>query len=357
MKKVLALVFIAIFFGCVSAQSQLTHSWDEVDQAVTDVQNAQPIPAGKLVPDGGTTGQVLQKNSDANGDTGWTDQTGGGASVLKWNYPLFLSGIGSIATNIPWVRAFEDWKVASIVGRVDAGTTDVDILTCDKDGADCISLLAGPLTLTPTEQTFSLVYDGLMSDRRLEVALSNVSTATEVWLDAQGTYEIGTPPGATCDTLIQETSEEPSTEFILNDAIERSWVASRFTAEATTEVCKVALAVFRGTATPDWTFQVSIYTSDGVNNNPDSLIGTWSNSINAADVPETDSFVDLPGLTASIVEGTDYWIVFRGSATNGQGLTMASTASNYTTIRRSADGITWDNMSTARSLRTKLYQQ
>ncbi len=40
-----------------------------------------PGPAGQGVPTGGTTGQVLVKNSDTDYDTSWADQTGGGGTT------------------------------------------------------------------------------------------------------------------------------------------------------------------------------------------------------------------------------------------------------------------------------------
>jgi hypothetical protein len=38
---------------------------------------------GVGIPNGGTTGQVLSKNSDANLDTKWIDQTGGGGGISE----------------------------------------------------------------------------------------------------------------------------------------------------------------------------------------------------------------------------------------------------------------------------------
>lgn len=38
---------------------------------------------GAGVPNGGTTGQVLQKNSNTNQDTGWVTPSGGGGGITK----------------------------------------------------------------------------------------------------------------------------------------------------------------------------------------------------------------------------------------------------------------------------------
>ena len=219
MKKVLALVFIAIFFGCATAQSQLQHTWEEVDQAVTDVQNAQPIPDGKLVPDGGTTGQVLEKKSDIDGDTGWADPPSG-TGAQKWNLPLFIKDAASAPPFIPWIRPFDDWKLGGVTGRVDVGTADVDLIACDADGANCLSFLSGVFTLTTTEQAIPLAFNGIMANTRLEVTLSNISSATEVWLDSHGTYETGTPPSSSQDYLFEMDFEtDPGMDVITGNPV------------------------------------------------------------------------------------------------------------------------------------------
>jgi len=77
MKKLLLIVFL-ILFGCGPAISYDMHnSWREVDEATDEVQAAQPLPDEVLIPPGGTTGQILMKQSNDNGDTYWADAPSG----------------------------------------------------------------------------------------------------------------------------------------------------------------------------------------------------------------------------------------------------------------------------------------
>ena len=202
MKKILALVFVAIFFGCVSAQSQLQHTWEEVDQAVTDVQNAQPVPSGVLVPAGGTTGQVLGKNSDTDGDTGWIDQTGGGTSVLKWYRQI--NSLTADTTSYILARPFDDWKITGLVGLTDTGTIDLDVQMCDS-GNQCASYLTGLVTLANPEVNIVTAYDGITANHYIKLIPSNPQGGvTRFDVYASGTYETGNPPPyvPSCDPAV-----------------------------------------------------------------------------------------------------------------------------------------------------------
>ena len=189
MKRIITLLLIAIFFGGVSTQAQLQHTWEEVDQAVTDVQNAQPLPAGKLVPDGGTTGQVLEKRSDANGDTGWSNASGG--TDVKWYRQI---GGDNLSYAYILARPFENWKFTNIVGLTDTGTVDIDIQHCDASNV-CTSYLSGVATIGNPETTINLNADGITANYYVKVIPSNAQGgATRFNIYAAGLYGAGTPP-------------------------------------------------------------------------------------------------------------------------------------------------------------------
>ena len=225
------LICLFLLAGCQAAISHgpsayyvLENTWEEIDQATDDVQAAQPIPDNKLVPVGGTTGQVLGKVSDTDNDTGWVDQTGGGVGTLQW-YDFFKQDNLADDVSYPWLRPFEDWKITSVVGRTDSGDATIDLVACDPDFTNCGSFLSAPLTLTTAEQTFTLVADGLMTNKRLMVVNTGTATAGEVYLDIHGTYETGSPPSGPsgCDPAVDEigTREEGDTNILTSADITR----------------------------------------------------------------------------------------------------------------------------------------
>lgn len=81
--------------------------------AFTDAEKAKleslDPNGGAGVPDGGTTGQVLTKLSDADGDADWADATGGGGGGSA-EYPSFIENAGKVLavnsgeTDVEWVE-------------------------------------------------------------------------------------------------------------------------------------------------------------------------------------------------------------------------------------------------------------
>ncbi len=72
---------------------------DQADGAVkTKDENGviEELAVGASIPDGGTTGQVLAKATDTDGDTEWVDAGGGGPLVYK----AFLSQSGTSAPTV-----------------------------------------------------------------------------------------------------------------------------------------------------------------------------------------------------------------------------------------------------------------
>lgn len=57
-----------------------------------EIENLIPSSSGVSLPSGGTTGQVLTKNSDADGDAGWTDISGYLSEKLDKNQGIANSG-------------------------------------------------------------------------------------------------------------------------------------------------------------------------------------------------------------------------------------------------------------------------
>lgn len=57
----------------------------QIKKAIEEYLTEHPIEAGDSLPDGGTTGQVLTKKSDANGDAEWSDIPASGGGDVSWN--------------------------------------------------------------------------------------------------------------------------------------------------------------------------------------------------------------------------------------------------------------------------------
>lgn len=95
--------------------SSITVDFDDLDNVTADVildgSSLEITPDGLKVSDalidvieetgvpvGGTTGQVLAKNSNTNNDVGWVDQTGGGGGGASLDYVL-AKDVKSAGTN------------------------------------------------------------------------------------------------------------------------------------------------------------------------------------------------------------------------------------------------------------------
>ena len=310
MKKILALISVIILFDCASAQSQLTHTWDEVDQAVTDVQNAQPIPDGKLVPDGGTTGQVLQKNSDTNGDTGWGDPPSG-TGAQKWYQQLEVSDFTH-----PYIltRPFYDWKFSNIVGLTDVGTIDLDIQLCDTDN-NCFSFLSNVVTIGNPETPITLSSDGITANHYVKIIPSNaLNGVTRFGVYAAGTYETGIPPASGCD---------PATDYVGNKTEEASELSntggtvrlSLYDPATCNGVIETLYLYIRANTTTDSDVRILVYSDNG-----DELPG-------AGDMLITSARVTVSGTTPTwyyytvnlgdVNDSTKYWMGFVNSDTAG----------------------------------------
>lgn len=89
---------------------------NEIDVIVVGEQG----PAGPGVPAGGTTGQFLKKNSDANFDADWTDSTASVDSINDANDVVVLTpSNGDVLT---WNDSTQQWEnVAPISGVTDHG--------------------------------------------------------------------------------------------------------------------------------------------------------------------------------------------------------------------------------------------
>lgn len=109
---------------------------DQSDSAVkTKDENGliETLAVGASIPDGGTTGQVLAKASDTDGDTEWVDAGGGGPLVYKGL--LVQSG-----TSDPTVTVLEN----TLGGTVVWARTGVGTYTGTLTGAFPANKIIGP---------------------------------------------------------------------------------------------------------------------------------------------------------------------------------------------------------------------
>jgi len=80
--RVLAVVLSGISFGTVSAVT----ATDSILSAFGKLQAQITSLTGKVLPTGGTTGQVLAKNSNTSYDAGWINPPSGGSSAISYNF-------------------------------------------------------------------------------------------------------------------------------------------------------------------------------------------------------------------------------------------------------------------------------
>lgn len=106
------------------------------------------------IPNGGSTGQVLTKNSGINGDYSWLTPAGGGGSgveVVKGRFVYSTSGDGSVASiDLP-----TGWTLIGSNGfliRVDTGRTDLPIN---------VYFVGADTGITPTQFTYKTLGGGM----------------------------------------------------------------------------------------------------------------------------------------------------------------------------------------------------
>ena len=80
--RVLATILSGISFGTVSAVT----ATDSILTAFGKLQAQITSLTGKVLPSGGTTGQVLAKNSGTSYDAGWIDPPSGGSTAISYNF-------------------------------------------------------------------------------------------------------------------------------------------------------------------------------------------------------------------------------------------------------------------------------
>ena len=85
--RVLATVLSGLSFGTISAVS----ATDTILAAIGKLQAQITSLSGKILPSGGTTGQILAKNSNTNYDSGWINPPTGGGSSSNFSYNFYQS--------------------------------------------------------------------------------------------------------------------------------------------------------------------------------------------------------------------------------------------------------------------------
>ena len=83
---------------------------EEIEEIPIIADNSQKL-AGKtlneIIPDGGTTGQILTKISDINQDTGWVDPFNGITMQLLWENASTTSNFGAQTLIVPGMSEYE----------------------------------------------------------------------------------------------------------------------------------------------------------------------------------------------------------------------------------------------------------
>ncbi len=96
-----------------------------------------------------------------------------------------------------------------------------------------------------------------------------------------------------------------------------TWHAAPFTATNTATVCTIHLTLEKDGTPPDGTMTASIYTASG--DNPGTLVGTASATVAISSLADAAGTVVFTGVNASIVNATDYYVVWKCSVTGSAG--------------------------------------
>lgn len=137
---------------------------------MSDVIVRSPGPRGQGVPTGGTTGQALVKNSNADFDVTWADQTGGSGDTSKSKavtavtsnltlndaHHVILADAtsGQFTISLPAAAGFD--RKVFVIKKTDASANAVVI---DPNGAETIDGLA-TIQLDAQFQAVALVCNG-----------------------------------------------------------------------------------------------------------------------------------------------------------------------------------------------------
>lgn len=121
------------------------------------------------------------------------------------------------------------------------------------------------------------------------------------------------------------------------------YIGSRFSAGASFTACKAVLRL--GVTGASYTIRVGIF-SNGGSNLPGSLIGSYSDTVNANTVGAAEGDITFVNMSASIVSGTTYHIVAQCSSDfnspNCQWAAMGEAITNGVTA--SSDGSAWSSV-------------
>ncbi|MDB4919870.1 hypothetical protein [Mucilaginibacter sp.] len=105
--RVLATVLTGLGFSSTTAIT----ATDTILGALGKLQAQITALISKTIPSGGTTGQILAKNSGTNYDTGWVNPSSGGSGVAT----TIASGTDSyVATIVPAITTYENTQIFSI---------------------------------------------------------------------------------------------------------------------------------------------------------------------------------------------------------------------------------------------------
>ena len=98
--------------------------WIKTDEGLVPVGGGG---GGGGVPDGGTTGQVLGKLSDADGDADWIDQTGETPRQVQARQRQYTFAAG--VTQVTFAQPFASVPAVTVMPRLSTGTPRICWLT------------------------------------------------------------------------------------------------------------------------------------------------------------------------------------------------------------------------------------
>jgi hypothetical protein len=176
-----------------------------------------------------------------------------------------------------------------------------------------------------------------------------------------GGGQTGEEPPAGCETQAEACSDTTQGSNELSNDADSIYFATQFVASADETICKVAVLLTKNNSP---TFNINAYIYDNNAGNPGSLVGSGSDAVAASGLPSSagdlTTFSNMSG--GPLTNTETYWLVLKASS-QGDGTDSVSVHKtpicNGTgeELRDSADGSSWNELSTNRSVVWTGYKQ
>lgn len=196
--------------------------------------------------------------------------------------------------------------------------------------------------------------------KRLCIVLFSLACASALGWGLVGRTGTVATGGASCDTNQQgELGASDGTYQTFNSV---SYHATQFQASNTYTVCSVDVYL-QASGSPTMNVTASIWRDDGLGgtlDNPLTQIGDASTPVSMSGLAASETKVTFTGISATVTNGTLYWLVLHADATSGSDYILwhYDSSGAVEDIERDADGAgDWTGTSSFNTQRYSIYSQ